>query len=81
MPAPCLTKAGQASFRWRAEEQSYTLAEMLLLRGQHDAFCAFVGFRKAFDVAFRDAVFVKLAEAKVAGKLWSVLADPLSNSK
>ena len=60
-----LLDESQAGFRWGAEEQIYTLAETLRLRGQRQTFCVFVNVRKAFDVARRDAVLVKLAEAGV----------------
>ena len=70
----------QAGFRWGAEEQVYTLAETLRLRAGRRTFCAFVDVRKAFDVAWRDTVLVKLAAAGVTGSLWPVIADPLSNT-
>ena len=65
----------QAGFRWGAEEQIYTLAETLRLRARKRTFCAFVDVRKAFDVAWRDAVLVRLAETGVSGSMWSVIAD------
>ena len=67
----------QAGFRWGAEEQIYTLAETLRLRARKRTFCAFVDVRKAFDVAWRDAVLVRLAETGVSGSMWSVIADLL----
>ena len=57
----------QAGFRWGAEEQIYTLAETLRLRASRRTFCAFVDVRKAFDVAWRDAVLLKLASFGVTG--------------
>ena len=62
----------QAGFRRGAEEQVYTLAETVRLRAGRRTFCAFVDVRKAFDVAWRDAVLVKLAATGVTGSLWSV---------
>ena len=70
----------QAGFRWGAEEQIYTLAETLRLRARKRTFCGFVDVRKAFDVAWRDAVLVKLAAAGVAGSTWCVLDDLLSSA-
>ena len=77
--APLLDES-QAGFRWGAEEQIYTLAETLRLRGQRQTFGGFVDVRKAFDVVWRDAVLVKLAEAGVTGRLWSVIADLLTDT-
>ena len=70
----------QAGFRWGAEEQIYTLVETLRLRAGRRAFCALVDVRKAFDVAWRDAVLLKLAEFGISGALWSVIADLLSDT-
>ena len=53
----------------------YTLAETLRLRGRNRTFCAFVDVRKAFDVAWRNAVLVKLAESGIASSMWKVLDD------
>ena len=75
-----LLDESHAGFSWGAEDQIYTLAETLRLRGQRQTFCAFVGVRKAFDVVWRDAVLVKLAEAGVTGQLWSVVADLLTDT-
>ena len=76
-----LIDESQAGFRWGAEEQQiYTLAETLRLRAGTRTFCAFVDVRKAFDVAWRDAVLVKLAVAGVAGSTWRVLDDFLSST-
>ena len=73
-----LIDESQAGFQWGAEEQIYTLAETLRLRAGTRTFCAFVDVRKAFDVAWRDAVLVKLAAAGIAGSTWRVLDDLLS---
>ena len=70
----------QAGFRWGAEEQIYTLVETLRLRAGRRTFCAFVDVRKAFDVAWRDAVLLKLTEFGICGALWSVIADLLSDT-
>eukprot|EP00439_Symbiodinium_sp_Y106_P008157 s9111_g1.t1 len=59
----------QAGIRWGAEEQIYTLAKSLKLRAGRRTFCAFVDVRKAFDVAWRDAVLLKLAEFGICGSL------------
>eukprot|EP00439_Symbiodinium_sp_Y106_P028743 s4698_g3.t1 len=67
----------QAGFRWGAEEQIYTLVETLRLRARKRTFCAFVDVRKAFDVAWRDAVLLQLAAVGVAGSTWRVLDDLL----
>ena len=67
----------QAGFRWGAEEQIYTLVETLRLRARKRTFCAFVDVRKAFDVAWRDAVRVQLAALGVTGSTWRVLDDLL----
>ena len=70
----------QAGFRWGAEEQVYTLAETLRLRRRKRTFCAFVDVRKAFDVAWRNAVLVKLAELGITGATWRVLDDLLTDT-
>ena len=70
----------QAGFRWGAEEQVYTLAETLRLRRRKRTFCGFVDVRKAFDVAWRNAVLVKLAEAGITGSMWKVLDDLLTGT-
>ena len=70
----------QAGFLWGAEEQIYTLAEIFRLRARRRTFCAFVDVRKAFDVAWRDAVLLKLASFGVTGGLWSVIADLITNT-
>ena len=75
-----LIDESQAGFRWGAEEQIYTLVETLRLRARKRTFFAFVDVRKAFDVAWRDAVLVKLAEAGVTGSTWRVLDDLLSGT-
>ncbi|CAE7243833.1 unnamed protein product [Symbiodinium natans] len=43
-------------------------------------FCAFVDVRKAFDVAWRDAVKVRLADLGVTGSIWKVLDDLLTDT-
>eukprot|EP00439_Symbiodinium_sp_Y106_P065296 s2170_g10.t1 len=75
-----LLDESQAGFRWGAEEQIYALTEMLRLRAGRRTFCAFVDVRKAFHVAWRDAVLLKLASAGVTGCLWSVIADLITNT-
>ena len=70
----------QAGFRWGAEEHVYTLAECLRLRARKRTFCAFVDVRKAFDVAWRDAVKVRLADLGVTGSTWKVLDDLLTDT-
>ena len=50
----------QAGFRLGAKEHGYTLAETLRLRGGRRTFCAIIDVRKAFDIAWRDAVLLRL---------------------
>ena len=70
----------QAGFRFGAEEHVYTLAETLRVRRGRRTFCAFVDVRKAFDIAWRDAVLLKLVEMGVAGGTWAVIADLLTDT-
>ena len=70
----------QAGFRFGAEEHVYTLAETLRVRCGRRTFCAFVDVRKAFDIAWRDAVLLKLAEIGVAGGTWAVIANLLTDT-
>ena len=65
----------QAGFRFGAEEHVYTLAETLRVRCGRRTFCASVDVRKAFDIAWRDAVLLKLAEMGIAGGTWAVITD------
>ena len=58
-----------------AEEQMCTLVETLRLRARKRVFCEVPDVRKAFDVAWRNAVLVKLAEAGVTGSTWLVVDD------
>ena len=69
----------QAGFRWGAGLQSYALAEILQLRGRARTYCAFVDIRKAFDVAWRDGVLLRLHRAGVAGAAWAVIDDFLAS--
>ena len=71
----------QAGFRWGADLQAYTLAEVLHLRGRARTFCAFVDIRKAFDVTWRDAVLLRLHRAGVDGAAWALIADLLSGPR
>ena len=73
----CNSCQSQAGFRWGAEEQIYTLVETLRLRARKRTFCTFVDVRKAFDVAWKDAVRVQLAAIGVTGSTWRVLDDLL----
>ena len=52
----------------------------LRLRKCKRTVCAFVDVRKAFDVAWRDAVLVKLAESGITGSTWNVLDDLLTGT-
>ena len=70
----------QAGFRFGAEEHVYTLAETLRVRRGRRTFCAFVDVRKAFDIVWRDAVLLKLAEMGVAGGTWAVIVDLLTDT-
>ena len=70
-----LLDESQAGFRWGAAEQVYTLQETVCLRAHRRTLGAFVNVRKAFDLAWRDAVLLKLASAGVNGGLWSVIAN------
>ena len=75
-----LLDRSQAGFRRGAEAQVCSLPKTLRLRPHHHTFCAFVGARKAFDVAWRDAVLLNRAPAGVSGGLWSVVADLVTDT-
>ncbi len=44
-------------------------------------FCLFVGYKKAFDLVWRDGLWYKLVKAKVNGKMLHVIRNMYSNTK